>query len=372
MKILHINSYYSTSGLFRQLYDRQVADGMDLDVYVPISHQYPEDRLATSGDYTLVSRNHHQLERWMFHLKHQRILKDLLSHYQADDYDLIHAHSLFSNGWLAWQLWKRTGTPYVVAVRNADVRTFFGRMPWLRRMGHAIMRDAAHIVFISQNSYNEVYRDYIPAGLQNELKAKTSVITNGIDDYWHENRYTAKKAEVHQPIKIVTAGKVTSGKRFVELAEMVEAYSNLHPTELHIIGPAWDAKLVAQLQTMSHVHYHGAMGLEEMKELYRQMDLFALLSYPETFGLVYPEAMSQGLPVIYTQSEGFDSFFENYQVGVSVNKTDQLGFNKAVDYILKHYPQLCQNALVASHHFVWDNVHETYATLYQTIQSKKK
>lgn len=372
MRILHINSYYSTSGLFRQLFERQKTAGIDIDVYVPISRQYPEERLATSGAYTRVSRNHHQHERWLFHLKHRHILKDLKQHYQAENYDLIHAHSLFSNGWLAWKMWKQSGTPYVVAVRNADVRTFFGRMPWLRKMGLAIMRDAAHIVFISQNSFNEVYRDYVPTPLQAELKNKTSVIANGIDDFWHDHRYTSKKAQVHHPIKIVTAGKVTSGKRFVQLAEMVQEYNKLHPTELHIVGPDWDQKITAQLKSMPNVHYHGSKTKEDMKDLYREMDIFALLSYPETFGLVYPEAMSQGLPVIYTQSEGFDSFFENYQVGVSVNKTDQLGFNKAVDYILKHYPQLCQNILIGSKNFVWDNVHQTYATLYQSILSKHK
>lgn len=372
MKILHINSYFQTSGLFKQLYDRQVAAGHDIDVFVPISHQYPEDRLATSGDYTLVSRNHNQLDRWLFHFKHRKILKDLLTRYQFSEFELLHAHSLFSNGWLAWQLHKRFGTPYVVAVRNADVRTFFGRMPWLKQMGLKIMKDASQIIFISKNSYNEVFRDYIPASLEKELKSKTQIIANGIDEFWHEKIYLEKETVRHQPLKIVTTGKVMSGKRFVELAEMVGKLDAKVEAELHIIGPNWDEAILTQLKTFENVVYHGSKNKEEISQLYREMDIFALLSYPETFGLVYPEAMSQGLPVIYTQSEGFDSFFENYQVGVSVEKTDTLGFSNAVEYIINHYPQLVENALAGIEHFKWDAVHEQYQMIYRELLGSVK
>lgn len=367
MKILHINSYFQTSGLFKQLYDRQVKAGYKIDVYVPVSHQFPEDRLATSGDYTLVSRNHNHLDRWLFHFKHRKILKDLLQRYDFNRFELMHAHSLFSNGWLAWQLHQCYGTPYVVAVRNADVRTFFGRMPWLRKMGLDIMKDASQIVFISKNSYNEVYRDYVPNSLKEQLKSKTSIIANGIDDFWHDSINKDKQPCLHQPLKIVTTGKVNRGKRFVQLAEMVEKLNRLVETELHIIGPNWDDAILEQLKTFETVIYHGAKTKEEMADLYRDMDIFALLSYPETFGLVYPEAMSQGLPVIYTQSEGFDSYFDNYQVGVSVEKTDEIGFTEAVEYIIKHYPQFVHNALAGIEHFRWDAVHDKYERLYKIV-----
>lgn len=371
MKILHINSYFQTSGLFKQLFDRQVKSGHEIDVYVPVSHQYPEDRLATNGDYTLVSRNHNHLDRWLFHYKHRKIHKDLLQHYDFQSYDLFHAHSLFSNGWLAWKLHKAYGIPYVVAVRNADVRTFFNRMPWLRSMGLNIMKNAQHVVFISRNSYNEVFENYIPRSLQEPMKSKTSIIANGIDDFWHENVYSDKQPILHQPLKIVSTGKVFREKRFVTLAEMVGKLNHILPAELHIIGPTWDKNTAEQLESFSHVIYHGSTSKEEMRDLYREMDIFALLSFPETFGLVYPEAMSQGLPVIYTKSEGFDSFFESYRVGVSVEKTDEIGFTEAVEYIVNHYPKTVQNALEGIKHFKWDEVSAKYETLYQSIKETR-
>lgn len=368
MNILHINSYFSTSGLFKHLYDRQQAAGLDIKVYVPISYQYPEERIAASGDYTTVHRNHNQFDRYLFHLKHYKILKDLKQTYHSEQFDLIHAHSLFSNGWLAYQLWKETKTPYVVAVRSADIRTFFDKMPWLKAMGLKILKHASKIFFISRNNFNEVLTRHIPANMKEEIKAKTLVISNGIDPFWIHNCYTDKKYAIHQPLQIVSVGKTIMEKRFVQLAEMVKAYDeNIAPAHLNIVGPTWNQKIVDQLKTFEQVTYHGPMNKEQLKSFYRKMDIFALLSSPETFGLVYPEAMSQALPVIYTENEGFDSFFDNYYIGVSVNKTDELGFMKALDYIKQHYAQLSKNAVQNATQFNWDEVNQAYLTIYHEI-----
>lgn len=368
MKILHINSYYSTSGLFAQMYQRQVESGIDIDVYVPISYQFPEDRLSTQGDYTTVSRNHHQLTRWVFPIKHQQILKDLLTRYDFNSYDLVHAHSLFSNGWLALQLYKKFGIPYVVAVRNADMRTFFQRMPWMRKTGINILKHASKVIFISKNTYNEIYDTYIPKEFLASFKEKSQIIPNGVANYWHENRYSHKDGQLHKPLRIVTTGKIMPLKRFIQLAEMVQSYSdNFEPAELHIIGPSWDDSLLKQLKNIPIVTYHGAQDLDGMKELYRSMDIFALLSYPETFGLVYVEAMSQGLPVIYTQGEGFDNFFPNKKIGVSVDHKNQIEFNHAIDYIVENYTQLSHQAAYEMQRFDWDKINLEYLDLYHLI-----
>ena len=45
-------------------------------------------------------------------------------------------------------------------------------------------------------------------------------------------------------------------------------------------------------------------------------------SYTESFGLVYAEAMSQKLPVIYSKGQGFDGQFEEGLVGYHVSPYD--------------------------------------------------
>lgn len=368
MKILHINSYFSTSGLFSQLYDRQVNEGHELQVYVPIANNFSEERLSVSGDYTTVVRPFKGYDRFIFHLKHYKILKDLKERYKHESFDIIHAHSLFSNGWLAYQLSKTKHTPYVVAVRNADIRTFFKRMPWLRSMGIQIMKHAKKIVFISRNSYQEVLNHYIPVNFQEAFIKKTIVLPNGIDQYWHDHIVNEPRQLSTDPLNIVSTGKVMGLKRFTQLASMVDAYhKQIGPAHLHIIGPDWNSNIVKSLEQMPHVTYHGPMAKEALVEFYRNMDIFVLLSSPETFGLVYVEAMSQGLPVIYTKGEGFDSFFNDGEVGMSVDKTDQRGFIHALQYIQDNYDDIRQSLPDKIKQFDWDRIHQEYFDLYTTI-----
>ena len=99
MKILHINSYYSGSKFYKNLYDQQLNNGLDIDVFVPVPTSYK--RLEEDfGPYTILSANHGKYDRMLFHLKHYKIYKDIVGKYNIEKYDLIHAHSLFSNGFV--------------------------------------------------------------------------------------------------------------------------------------------------------------------------------------------------------------------------------------------------------------------------------
>lgn len=371
MNLLHINSYYSTSALFHQLYQRQIESGFNIEVYVPIPYEYPQDRLAVQGEYATVRRNHPRWSRWIFPLKHRLILKDLLAQYNFKQFQLIHAHSLFSNGWLAWQLYQQFNISFVVSIRNADLRTFFDRMPWMRNLGLKIIKDATHLIFISRKTYQEVLNRYIPEDYQKAFKEKSFIIPNGIDDFWHENVNANPVKALNDPLKLVVTSKIMASKRLVELADQVLVYSQSHrPAEIHVIGPTWEDKVLKKLQENPAVHYYGPKNKEEMVQLYREMDIFALLSYPETFGLVYVEAMSQGLPIIYTQGEGFDNFFPQGHVGMSVPAHNQEAFNRALEYIIDptNLNTIQSNAVAVIKQFNWDDVHQEYMKLYKPFQ----
>lgn len=368
MNVLHINSYFSTSPLYDHLYQKQLEMGVQLNVYVPISHEYPEDRLASRFPYVDNVRLYNHRDRYIFPLKHKKILQDLERRYPWHLCDVIHAHSLFSNGWLAQQMSHRHRIPYIVAVRNTDIRTFFAYMPWMRTKGLQILADAQRIVFISKNAYEEVLRKYIPADFKAAFQAKTTIIPNGIDDFWLKNKARDPHICSHRPLRIVSTGKVMGLKRFPQLAKMLESYyQEVGPVELHIVGPNWNPQIMNRLKASPLVTYHGPMAKEALKTFYAEMDIFALLSSPETFGLVYVEAMSQGLPLIYTKGEGFDGFFPNQFVGISVDKTDRAGLTQALAYLVHHYEEMSYNALNSVSDFNWQAISRKYMRMYRAI-----
>lgn len=368
MKILHVCSYFSTSPLFGQLFDRQIASGHDIDIYVPISKQFPEERISSNKDYAQTVRVFNQIDRYFYFYKQNKIYRDLKNRYQTSQYDLIHAHSLFTNGFMAYKINQTYGTPYIVAVRSNEIETFFKRAFWLRSMGLKILKNASRIIFISQNTYDDAFKNYIPENEKANLLEKTHVITNGIDQFWHDHAYHGHQSTLVEPLKIVATAKLQKAKNLETLADYVANYNmEVAPAELHVIGPNWDQKIHDNLIANPVVTYHGPMKKDELVAFYRQADIFALLSSPETFGLVYVEAMSQGLPVIYTKGEGFDSFFPNHEIGVSVDRYSVNEFTEAVQFITSHYPQLSSKAVEKSKQFQWDDINQTYFDMYLDI-----
>lgn len=79
---------------------------------------------------------------------------------------------------------------------------------------------------------------------------------------------------------------------------------------LDIIGSGSEAdflkKMVVDLGIADRVVFHGRMPHAKVMESFARYDVFVLLSERETFGMVYTEALSQGLTVIGTKGEGID------------------------------------------------------------------
>ena len=63
---------------------------------------------------------------------------------------------------------------------------------------------------------------------------------------------------------------------------------------------------------------------EELIKLYRDSHIFTMPSITESFGLVYAEAMTQALPVVYTKGQGFDGQFPDGEVGYSVEALNEI------------------------------------------------
>src|SRR5690606_3295282 len=117
-----------------------------------------------------------------------KIRKNFLEHYNLSEYDVVHAHSLFSNGYIAYLAYKKYKTPYITAVRNTDLDIFFKKMVHLRRLGVNILLNSQKIIFLSESYKNECIEKYIPQKFKSIIMEKAVVIPNGIDDYWFNNK----------------------------------------------------------------------------------------------------------------------------------------------------------------------------------------
>jgi glycosyltransferase involved in cell wall biosynthesis len=371
MKVLHINSYYSGSKFYKNLYDQQVNTGLDISVFVPTPSSV--ENIYDFGEYTTISVNHSRYDRFIFHLKHTKILRDITKRYDIEKYTLIHAHSLFSNGYVAMKLNKKYGIPYIVAVRNTDVNTFFKRMVHLRRIGIEILKNANGIIFLSKSYRDEVTEKYIPKEMKESIINKTSILPNGIDDFWMENKTIKINEPDRNDLKLLYVGLVNKNKNILTTIKSIEHLKNQGVNaKLTVVGRIDDYSIYDQFKNLDYVDYVEPKQKNELLEIYRQNDIFVMPSFHETFGLVYAEALSQGLPVIYTRGQGFDGHFEEGLVGYSVNCFNEIEIANKIIAIVNDFESISISSQNSVYKFKWSNISKEYCDLYTNITGEDR
>lgn len=365
MRILHINSYYSSSRFYKNLYDEQIKNDLDIKVFIPTNKI---DVDFDYGDYSLVSKNFNKFDRFFFHLKHHKILMDLQNKIKVETYDLIHAHSLFSNGFIAYQLKKKYNIPYIVSVRNTDINIFLKKMLHLRHLGIKILHNADTIIFLS-NSYKDLVIDkYIPKKFVKEINDKSVIIPNGIDKFWFKNIGKKKKLNRNEPLKLIYIGEVNKNKNVVTTIRACELLIEQgFSIQYQIIGKIVDEKYRKLISQKEFIEYTPFSDKEKLVTFLSNSDIFVMPSKYETFGLVYAEAMSQGLPVIYTRGQGFDGQFSNGKIGYAVPYNSAEDISNKIKVIIKNYEIISKNCLEYVSRFNWKTISVEYTTIYNKL-----
>lgn len=373
MKVLHVNSYYSyygEPGFYKNLFERQLNQGIDISVYVPTDHDI-ESASEKFGEYSKVIKTHNSMDRYIFYIKQGKMLKEAKKQYDLNEYDLIHAHSLFTNGYVAYKLNKEYGVPYIVAVRDTDVNVFFKKMFYLKNLGITIMKNASKIIFLSETYRLTTIEKYVPPKYQNEIQDKSEVITNGIDSFWLNNQNESKKNIDERIINILFIGHISKRKNVsitVEACKVLKERGYL--PKFTIVGPIESNDEFNKIKDYDFVEYVEPQSKENLLNFYRLNDVFVMPSITETFGLVYAEAMSQGLPVLYTRGQGFDQQFKEGTVGFHVDCYNAKEIAERIIDVKNKYQEISSNCVKNSMKFNWNNISNEYLNLYNDISLK--
>lgn len=280
--------------------------------------------------------------------------------FQKDKPDLIHAHTLFSDGSLANHFYKKHGIPFIVAIRSTDFDYFLKYKPWLKSYGQQIAENAMHIVFISpslKKKFEQVFGD--------ELLSKSTVIPNGINQNFLSSGAISKKS-FHEPLELLYVGNFRRLKNVPSLIKLVADY----PAKLTIVGKGGEDEqsVLRLIQNSKNCTYLGQINeIPRLIEIYKNSDVFIMTSKSETFGLVYIEAMSQGLPLIFSKNAGIDGFFESGSVGYGVNPGSINEMKAGLEKVISNYHQISKNCIKQSKQFNWTHIAEKYHEIYRDL-----
>lgn len=369
MNILHININYSLRPLHQELVRGIEKYGHKEAVFVPISDKH--SCKIEIDDNVILSECFNKCDRFLFRNKQNKIYKACLKEIEVKQYDIIHAHTLFTDGNVAMRLSKYKNVPYLVAIRNTDVNVFFKYRPWLIPLGTRIMLNAEKVIFLSEAYKSHVISNYVKKKYRDEILSKAVVLPNGIDDFWLEHIQKPKSFKTGQIVNLLSVCEIDKNKNIFETVEAMKILKEKgYECRLTLIGRPKDKKIIDAIKKNSDVHYYPPMPKENLIEHYSKSDIFVMPSHTESFGLVYAEALSQGLPIVYTRGQGFDGQFEDGTVGYSVSDVDSKELSKKIIEITDKYNQMSKNAIDGCRKFSWSLIAEEYSKLYECCNTK--
>lgn len=370
--ILHITNDYSGSTVYKNLVGELDELGLSQIVYNPIreGNRIGKNEIEFKSRDSLIVYSHilnKLTDRIFYRKKIKKIVKDIEDKIDFSNIKLIHAHTWYSDGGVAYLLSKKYQIPYIIAVRNTDLNVFQKYLIHERSFGSRILENAKKVIIISSIYKERVIKIKSLVRIKESLIEKIIVIPNGVDKYWIKNA-NSKELINKKKYNVLFIGKFDSGKNIILLMKAIQKI-NFKERRIHLYlvggdGNRHDEVLKLVNNNSDFFTYCGKIfDCEKLKVCFEESDIFAMPSKHETFGLVYVEALLQGLPILYTKQEGIDGLYDE-RIGEKVTCSDVNEIKNKLLKMLENYEtyEIPQNELIINHD--WRAIAKLYKYIY--------
>jgi glycosyltransferase involved in cell wall biosynthesis len=226
--------------------------------------------------------------------------------------DLIHAHKFTVESFAAAKLSSASGAPFIASLWGNTDRKVFEAKPALRGAYRALARQAAMLLPAAPWT-----RDYFAAALDLEPRAfKILPVITSAD--------TIIAPTLSSQPRFISAFAFDSWKckGFEVLVQAIASVSrDIGAITLDIYGrggPAALLDMTALIRGASmedHINLMPALDHADVQRVLNSYTGFVLPSRPESYGMVYAEALLAGVPILWSQNQGLDGFFPEADVG---------------------------------------------------------
>lgn len=283
--------------------------------------------------------------------------------HQKFEPDIIHCHTAYADGLTGNYVKKKMHVPYVLTVRR-EIDFENSRLSQAARRTIAeTVRHADTVIAPSVHlkrkclEHTGVDPILVPNGIDEELI---------IDEDTFNSRFRMDKN-----ITVITAvGRFDDNKRMdlvLEVADRLNAKG--YDIKLNLVGDGPQKEPLRRSETAKRlaakVMFHGNLPHDDVITILRDSDIFFLPSRTETFGLVYLEAMAQGLPIVGTTGQGMDGLASDGEEGFF--RQNKQGFEEAVEKLVRKPPlrrEMGEKGLILAKNCTWSNTGVKLAEIY--------
>ncbi len=282
--------------------------------------------------------------------------------------DIIHAHWLIPQGFMAALASICTGIPFIATAHGADV---FGLNSWLpERLKAFTLAKAGHITVVSHALYQNL--------ATTQLHDKLSIIPMGVDSKRFSPALRSPATNRKNHPELLFVGRLSEKKGVAYLLQAMPQILKAFPrTRLRLVGGGELGEILKkqaeELQLGNNIEFCGAIPNAELPNYYAAADIFIGPSIQATggdtegFGLTFVEASLSGCLVIGTRVGGIGDVIKDGETGFLVPEKDSSAIAKKVIYALRHQEEMraiCENAIEqCKDNFDWQVISRKYSDL---------
>jgi len=225
-----------------------------------------------------------------------------------------------------------------------------------------VLRAAARVVVFTAEQRSDVSATY---GLD---PARVAVIPNGVAESFF---YSGPRLTQPKP-RLLFAGRLVVQKNLPLLLRALDGVSERFETTLVGDGEAEaDLRDLASRLELQNVRFYGRASEGELRELYRDTDIFVLPSEREGMPLVLLEALAMGLPVVATDIPGTRDVIGHGVNGVLVPPDDAVALRKALLRVATDpdgYQRMSEAARRRSAQYSWAEIGAQFERVYAEVE----
>ena len=367
MKIIQVTPYYPPhlGGMeqrIRDLSERLAKKGHDVEVFTS-NIRYPKNKQIKSTKNLKI----HYLKSWEF--AHTPIAPSLFFRLMRIPKDsIMHVHvSQPLVPEIAWLVSKLRGIPYVAHIRgDPDKSGKLGfLLPFYKKIFlKRVLKDSNKVIVLTKD-----YKYFISKKYNLSLKKITS-IPNSTNFSIIQNN----KKENNPKKKLLFVGRLSVQKN---IPVLLESFNRLikrnHNLELDIVGDGEEKEDIINFINKNGLNnkviLFGRLEGKKLKKMYKNSDIFLLVSKDEGFSTTLLEAMATSTPIIASDILGTRSVIKKGYNGLLVKPTPE-NIAEAIEKLIKNpklRERLAKNGLKEVKKYSWNKIIAQTEKVYREV-----
>lgn len=255
--------------------------------------------------------------------------------FAIDNIDIIHAHKVTFEGYLAYHLAKTYDKKLIITLRATDTWVFEKR-PDLFPYFKLIFERSDKIIYLVPHIIKVLNKKLGKSFFEKHIKDKLVFLPNIIEREIDVNQVTTANGNYLSAMWMNK--RIVRRKNLKKLLKAVKVLDD-PDFKLKLIGDGdylpTIKKWVDRLEIGRNIIFEGYVPNQEMDKHYSEAAAFILPSLGESFGMVYAESLLNGTPILYSKDcMGFDGVFEN--VGPAVNPYSVSSIAEGIKDLIKN------------------------------------